>query len=227
MQKINRSEFLAECVGTFLLVLVGTGAIIINDVSQGAITHLGIAISFGLIVSLVIYCYGDISGAHINPAVSLGFYFAKRFPLHKLFVYWVAQFLGAIAASALLKVMFSSHATLGSTISNGSVWACFVFEVILTWFLMTVILRVAHGAKEEGIIAGSIIGATVFLEALFAGPLTGASMNPARSLAPALFSQNLNTVWLYLIAPSLGAVLAVYTCKAISGDECCSRELKL
>jgi len=216
-----RPALLAELLGAFMLVLAGTGAIIINDVSGGAITHLGIALSFGLIVLAVIYTYGDVSGAHINPAVTIAFWAAKRFPGKHVLPYIAVQCIGAIAASSVLKLMFPDHPTLGATLPSGSAIQSFVLELILSWWLMTVILAVAHGAKEKGVVAGIIIGAVVMVEALFAGPICGASMNPARSLAPALLSQNFDGLWIYLSAPILGMVLAVWSCRFVRGECCC------
>lgn len=211
----------AEFFGTFMLVFAGTGAIVINDVSGGAITHVGIAITFGLIVLAVIYAYGDISGAHINPAVTLAFWAAKCFPGHQVLPYILAQSGGAIAASLTLRLMFPDHQSLGATLPSGTVLQSFVLEVILTWWLMTVILGVAEGAKEKGLVAGIVIGAVVMLKALFAGPVSGASMNPARSLGPALVSFNLAGLWIYFSAIPLGALLAVWSCRFVRGERCC------
>lgn len=216
-----RPALLAELLGTFMLVFAGTGAIVINDVSGGAITHLGIAITFGLIVLAVIYVYGDRSGAHLNPAVTLAFWLARRFPGQQVAPYIVAQGLGAIAASSALKLMFPAHPTLGATLPSGSALQSFVLELILSWWLMTVILAVAHGAREKGVAAGIVIGAVVMLEALFAGPISGASMNPARSLGPALLTWNLADLWIYLSAPLAGMALAVWSCRLARNDGCC------
>ncbi|MEW5757734.1 MAG: aquaporin [Pseudomonadota bacterium] len=213
---------LAEFLGTFMLVFAGTGAIIINDVSGGAITHLGVAITFGLIVLAVIYTYGDVSGAHINPAVTIAFWAAGRFPAHRVLPYLAAQCAGGIIASLALKLLFPDHPTLGATLPNGAAMQSFVLELILSWWLMTVILAVAHGAKEKGLVAGIVIGAVVLLEALFAGPICGASMNPARSLAPALLSGNLADLWIYLSAPVLGMLLAVWSCRYVNSKDCCA-----
>lgn len=216
------NQLLAEFLGTFMLVLAGTGAIVINDLSGGAITHVGIAITFGLIVLAVIYAYGDISGAHINPAVTLAFWAAKRFPGNQVLPYILAQCGGAVAASVTLRLLFPEHQTLGATLPGGAALQSFVLEVILTWWLMTVILGVAEGAKEKGLVAGIVIGAVVMLEALFAGPVSGASMNPARSLGPALVSLNLTDLWIYLCAPVLGALLAVWSCRFVRGQRYCA-----
>lgn len=203
------SRFLAEFLGTFGLVFAGTGAIIINDTTGGAVTHLGIAIVFGLIVMAMIYMVGDVSGAHINPAVSLAFALAGRLPATNLVWYIFAQCLGAIAASVFLFSLFPSHPSLGMTLPAGSTAQSFALEVVLTLFLMLVILAVATGSKEKGIMAGIAIGGIVGLEALFAGPISGASMNPARSLGPAVVAGDLGRLWVYLAAPTLGALAAV------------------
>jgi aquaporin NIP len=223
--KRDMKKCIAEAIGTFALVFAGTGAIIINDVSNQAVTHVGIALTFGLIVLAMIYTVGDVSGAHFNPAVTLGFWMARRLEGRLVLPYVASQILGALAASGLLAVLFRSHSTLGATIPRGPAWQSFVLEVVLTFFLMLVILNVSTGAKEKGMTAGIAIGATVGLEALFAGPISGASMNPARSLAPALVSaqvQSLQSLWIYLIAPVLGAALAVPACCAFREPGCCS-----
>ncbi len=200
-------KYLAELLGTFSLVYAGTGAIVINDASGGAVTHAGIALTFGLVVMSMIYTLGDISGAHLNPAVTLGFWLARRFPLKLVAPYIVSQLLGAFAASVALRLMFPAHPTLGATLPLGSPWRSFALEVILTAILMFVILSVSRGAKEKGIMAGIAVGGVIAFEAMFAGPICGASMNPARSLAPALLSGTLSSLWVYLTAPILGAAI--------------------
>ncbi len=202
-------QLCAESIGTYCLIFAGTGAIVINDVSGGDITHVGIALTFGLIVLAMIYAIGDISGAHINPAVTLGFVAAGRFPFRLALPYMASQCAGAILASVSLRLLFPEHQTLGATQPAFGWGQSFVLEVILTFMLMFVILRVSIGAKEKGITAGIAVGAVVGLEALFAGPITGASMNPARSLGPAVGTMDFSGLWLYLIAPTLGALLAV------------------
>ena len=202
-------RYVAEAIGTFALVFAGAGAIVVNDVAAGTITHVGIALTFGLIVMSMIYALGGVSGAHINPAVTLAFWLAGRFRVQEVTPYLLCQFAGAIAASGLLRVLFLEHATLGATLPAGPWWQSFVLEIVLTFLLMFVILNVSQGAKEKGIMAGAAIGSVVALEAMFAGPICGASMNPARSLAPAVVSGKLDMVWIYLLAPPLGAVLAI------------------
>ncbi|MFN0198589.1 MAG: MIP/aquaporin family protein [Planctomycetaceae bacterium] len=212
-------QYLAEAVGTFALVFAGTGAIVINDVSAGSITHVGIALTFGLIVMAMIYAVGDISGAHLNPAVTLGFYFARRFEARSILPYLLAQGVGAFLASGLLRLLFLEHRTLGATLPAGPWWQSFILEVVLTFLLMFVILNVSSGAKEKGIMAGAAIGSVVALEAMFAGPICGASMNPIRSLAPAIVSGQLQHVWVYVLAPLIGALLAVPVCRILRSDD--------
>jgi aquaporin NIP len=203
------SRSLAEFLGTFTLVFAGTGAIVVNETSGGAIGHAGVALVFGLVVLAMIHTFGDVSGAHLNPAVTLGFAVAGRFPWKAVHCHVLAQLAGAMAASFCLKVLFPGDARLGATLPAGSVAQSFVLEIILTAILMFVILSVTTGAKEKGITAGITIGAVVALEAMFAGPVSGASMNPARSLAPAIAGGNLQHLWLYPCATILGAILAV------------------
>ena len=211
----------AELIGTFALVFAGTGAIVINDVS-GAVTHVGIALTFGLVVLAMIYAVGDISGAHLNPAVTLGFLAARRLPVQMVLPYIASQLLGALAASALLRGLFLHHPTLGTTVPAGSEAQSLILEIVLTAILMFVILNVSTGAKERGITAGIAVGSVIALEALFAGPICGASMNPARSFAPAMMSQNLSGLWIYLVAPVAGSLLAVIGCRCVREQGCCS-----
>jgi aquaporin NIP len=212
----------AEFAGTFVLVFAGTGAIIINDLTGGRITHLGVATTFGLIVLILIYTLGDISGAHLNPAVTFGFYLARQFKGRNVLPYISSQFMGATAASLCLKLIFTQHQTLGATQPSGSVMQSFITEIILSWILMFVVLSVSTRAKEEGVPAGIAVGSTIALAALFAGPISGASMNPARSLGPALISAHLENVWIYLSAPLIGAALAVPLCRVVKAEGCCT-----
>jgi aquaporin NIP len=217
-------KLFAECFGTFALVFAGTGAIVANDASGHAVTHVGVALTFGLVVLSLIYALGDVSGAHFNPAVTVGFYLARRFRGRQILPYILSQCVGAILASALLLFLFPGHATLGATRPAGPVLQSFVLEIVLTLVLMFVILSVSTGAKEKGIMAGVAVGSVIGLEALFAGPICGASMNPARSLAPALVSANLDSLaslWLYLVAPVVGAGLAVPLCLCVHDRPCC------
>jgi aquaporin NIP len=214
-------KLVAEFLGTFALVFAGTGAIVINEVSGGTVTHVGIALTFGLIVLAMIYTLGDVSGAHLNPAVTLGFFAARRLPIGQVLPYIASQCSGAIAASLVLRLLFPANAALGATMPAGSVTQTFVLEIILTAILMFVILGVSTGASEKGITAGIAVGAVIGLEALFAGPISGASMNPARSLGPALVTLNLTHLWIYLAAPVLGAALAVLACRCVRESDCC------
>lgn len=216
-------QYLAEFLGTFALVFAGTGAIIVNEASNGAISHVGIALTFGLIVLAMIYTLGEISGAHLNPAVTLGFWAAQRFPAHAVVPYIASQSAGALAASMLLRLLFPQCLGLGATLPAGSSMQSFTLEIVLTAMLMFVILNVSTGAKEKGITAGIAIGSVIALEALFAGPICGASMNPARSLAPALVAGHLADLWIYLIAPVIGAILAVFGCRCVQTEGCCSK----
>ena len=211
-------KYYAEALGTFALVFCGTGAIIINQESGGAITHVGIAFTFGLIVMVMIYALGPVSGAHLNPAVTIAFTIAKRFPAKEIFPFILSQTIGAFLASFALRVMFPANDLLGSTLPAGSELQSFTLEVILTFFLMLVIIQVATGSKEQGMFAGLAIGSTVLLEAMFAGPVCGASMNPVRSLSPAVVSGHLEHLWIYLLAPMLGAALAIGSWKIIKSE---------
>lgn len=211
----NMKKLLAEFLGTFSLVFAGTGAIIVDSASHGAISHVGVALTFGLIVLAMIYTFGDVSGAHLNPAVSVAFAAAGRFPWKDVPGYVGAQIAGAMASSGLLRFLFPSDLLLGATLPAGSASQSFILEVVLTAILMLCILNVSTGAKEKGTTAGIAIGSVVALEAMFAGPICGASMNPARSLSPALVSGHLESLWIYLAAPVLGALLAVPLCMAV------------
>ncbi len=202
-------KYLAELLGTFALVFCGTGAIIINQEAIGVITHLGIAITFGLIVTAMIYTFGDISGAHFNPAVTIAFWVAKEFPVSQILPYIISQAIGAFLASFTLHFLFPHNIFLGSTLPAGLPMQSFVLEFILTFMLMLVILHVAKGSKEQGLVAGLVIGSVVLLEALFAGPICGASMNPIRSIAPAVVSGHLENLWIYILAPISGALVSV------------------
>lgn len=202
-------KYLAEVIGTFALIFCGTGAIVINQETGGVITHAGIAATFGLIVAAMIYTVGDISGAHLNPAVTIAFWVAKAFPLKEIIPYLLSQGVGAFLASIALKFLFPNNQFLGSTIPAGSEMQSFILELILTFILMFTILNVAKGSKEQGMFAGLAIGSVVLLEAMFAGPICGASMNPIRSLSPAVISGHMEHLWVYLSAPTLGAIIAV------------------
>lgn len=202
-------RYVAEAIGTFSLVFAGTGAIIIDDVSHGAITHAGVAITFGLVVMAMIYAVGDISGAHLNCAVTIAFWLSRRLPGRCVVPYIIAQLTGALAASAVLRAMFFHQSSLGETLPFGPpIRACFL-ELILTAILMFVILSVSRGGKEKGMMAGIAVGGVIAFEAMFAGPISGASMNPARSIAPAVIAMHFESLWVYILGPIFGAALAV------------------
>lgn len=203
------NKYIAELLGTFALVFCGTGAIVIDQQSGGAVTHVGVAITFGFIVMAMIYSLGDISGAHMNPAVTIAFTIAKRFKLKQVFPYILSQLAGAFLASTTLHYLFPANDALGATLPAGSEIQSFILEFILTFFLMLVIINVATGSKEQGMFAGLAIGSTVLLEAMFAGPICGASMNPARSISPAIVSGHIEHLWIYIVAPITGAAFAI------------------
>ena len=207
-------KYVVEGITTFCLVFCGTGAIVINEVTDGTIGHLGIALSFGLIVTIMIYTFGNISGAHMNPAVSFVCFVQKEMPFTEFAKCILAQASGAILASVLLKMLFPDSVSLGATIPAGSDLQSFVLEVFLSFMLMLVIERV----KSNATMAGIIIGGVVALEALFAGPICGASMNPVRSLAPALVSGHYQSLWIYLTAPFIGMYLGSMTSRFISSQ---------
>ena len=221
----------AEFIGAFALVFAGTGAIVVNDVSGGAVTHVGIALTFGLVIMAMIYAVGDISGAHFNPAVTSAFWLAGRFSAGLVLPYIASQCLGAFTASGVLRFLFPTDQLLGATLPAGIATQSidlqsFVMELILSFLLMFTILNVSTGAKEKGVTAGIAIGAVIGLEALFAGPISGASMNPARSLAPAVVSGHLEHLWLYLTAPVAGAWLAVLACRGCQDSAGCPFPVK-
>ncbi|OSY88192.1 MIP family channel protein [Tenacibaculum holothuriorum] len=215
-------KYISEFIGTFALVFCGTGAMTISEITQGSdLNHTGVAITWGLIVMAMIYAFGEISGAHFNPAVTISFAYAKKFAWKEVPKYIIAQVLGALLGSVLLWILFPTSEYYGATIPNMVPWRAFILELLLTFFLMLVIINVSTGSKEVGVMAGIAIGGVVLLEAMFAGPMTKASMNPARSLAPAIVSGHYKHLWLYILAPILGALLAVVSCKLVKDDNCC------
>ncbi len=219
--KIKSNTLAAEALGTFFLVLIGCGSIVVNTIYGGVIGHAGISVVFGMVVMAMIYSVGNISGAHLNPAVTIGFLFAKRIGIRQTLFYIVFQIIGGLAASLLLRLIFPESQSLGETIPSIKVLPAFLTEVVLTFMLMFVILNVSTGHKEKGIMAGVAIGATVCIAAMVGGPLTGASMNPARSLGPGIISGNLEHIWIYISAPVVGAILASPLCRILQGPECC------
>lgn len=216
-------HYIAEAIGTFAMVFCGCGAMTINEITGGAISHVGIAITWGLIVMTMIYAFGEISGAHFNPAVTIGFAFAKKFDWSKVPKYIFAQAVGAIFAALLLWFLFPESQFLGETVPSEGfpAYKAAILEFLLTFFLMVVIINVSTGSKEIGTMAAIAVGGVILLEAMFAGPMTKASMNPIRSIAPALFTGNYQHLWLYVVAPIAGALAAVSSCKLVKDDQCC------
>jgi aquaporin Z len=211
-------RLIGEFLGTFGLVFCGTGAIVINQESNGAITHLGIAIVFGLIVMSMILSFGHISGAHINPAVSIALCVSKRFSWRHLAPYILAQLAGALLASSVLHYLFPLNELLGATIPSGSDIQSYVLEFILTFLLMIVILTSTQ-KKDHSLLGPALaIGATVGLEALFAGPICGASMNPARSLSPAIIGDHYQSLWVYIFGPVMGALVGSFVFAILNED---------
>ncbi|WP_044404123.1 MIP/aquaporin family protein [Lacinutrix sp. Hel_I_90] len=217
-------KYYAEAIGTFAMIFCGTGAMTINEITNGSISHVGVAITWGLIVMAMIYAFGEISGAHFNPAVTIGFAFAKRFAWKEVPKYIIAQAIGAILASAILWFLFPESQFLGETAPAEGFppYKAAVLEFLLTFFLMVVIINVSTGSKEIGTMAAIAVGAVILLEAMFAGPMTKASMNPIRSISPALFTGNFQYLWLYITAPILGAWTAVSSCKLVKDEDCCA-----
>ena len=208
----------AEAIGTFALVFAGCGAIMVNAKTD-ALGHLGVAASFGLVIMVMIYAVGHISGAHFNPAVSLAFALTRHFPWPRLLAYWAAQITGAVAAAALLRSSLGDVANIGATVPSGSDGQAFLWEVVLTFFLMFVIMAVATDTRAVGEAAAIAIGGTVALDALFGGPITGASMNPARSLGPALIAPEFTALWVYLLAPLVGAAGGALAYQFVRGEQ--------
>lgn len=213
---------IAEFIGTFCLVFAGCGAIL-SDTIFGGLGHVGICLTFGLVVMAMIYSVGNISGAHLNPAVTVGFCASGRLSWKAVPQYFAGQFLGAVCGAIVLAVIFAGHdiGTLGSTLPANGILQAFFMEVVLTFILMFVILNVSTGHMEKGIMAGVAVGGTVALDALFGGPVSGASMNPARSFGPALVSGTFEHLWIYFAAPVAGALLASPWCRIVQGAECC------
>ncbi|MBC2846203.1 MIP/aquaporin family protein [Winogradskyella flava] len=214
---------IAELIGTFTMVFCGCGAMTINEITGGSITHVGVATTWGLVVMAMIYAFGEISGAHFNPAVTVAFAFAKKFEWKNVPKYILFQTAGAFLAIAILWILFPESNSYGHTYpaEGFAPYKAFIFELLLTFFLMVVIINVSTGSKEIGTMAAIAVGAVILLEAMFAGPMTKASMNPARSIAPAIVSGNLQHLWLYITAPFIGALLAVSSCKLVKDDNCC------
>ncbi|GAC1399369.1 MAG: aquaporin [Chloroflexota bacterium] len=210
--------FLAEAIATFTLVFAGCGAIVIDRVTGGGVTHVGVATTFGLVVAAMIYATGHISGAHMNPAVTLAFAFTRHFPLRRVPGYWLAQLTGAALAAGVLRALFGNVAHLGSTLPAHGDGQSFVLEIVLTFFLMFVVMAVATDDRAVGGSAALAVGGIVLLDAMFGGPISGASMNPARSFGPALLSGTWDHFWIYLLAPVIGTILAAFSYELVRGE---------
>jgi MIP family channel proteins len=214
----NLRPLVAEAIGTFALVFAGCGAIMV-DAKTHELGHVGVAIAFGLVIMFGIYAVGHISGAHFNPSVTFAFALSRHFPWPRAVAYWGAQLFGALAAAALLRGSLGNVADVGATLPSGSQGQAFLWELVLTFFLMFMIMAVATDTRAVGEAAAIAIGGTVGLDAMFGGPITGASMNPARSIGPALVSGNLYALWLYILAPVCGASLAAVAYQFVRGEE--------
>lgn len=211
----------AEAFGTFCLVLAGTGAVVVNDVTGGRVTHVGVALTFGLVVMALINALGKVSGCHINPAVTLGLCVAGKCERTLVLPYIASQCVGALLASGTLRMLFPESRALGATIPAGGDIQSLILEFVLTLILMCVILSMSLGRSEEKLLAGVTVGGVIGFEALFAGPISGASMNPARSLAPAVVTMQLDHVWIYLVAPIAGALASVPVYRCIHSSSGC------
>jgi MIP family channel proteins len=211
--------YLAEAIGVFTLVFAGCGAVIVDTTTHGQITHVGVALTFGLALGVMIYGVGHISGGHINPAVTLGFALTRHFPLWRVPLYWLSQLVGASIAALLLRALFGNVAHLGTTLPSGSDGQSFVLEIILTFFLMFVIMAVATDDRAVGQAAALAIGGTIALDGLFGGPISGASMNPARSFGPALVSGTWQHFWIYVLGPALGAIIGALLYELCRGEQ--------
>jgi aquaporin NIP len=208
----------AEAFGAFALVFAGCGAIVADTVHDGVLGAVGVSLVFGLVIMAMVYATGHLSGAHLNPAVTVAFALTRHFPAGETLAYVAAQLLGALAAAGLLLAVWPSEpAALGTTLPSVGVGSAFVYEAVLTAFLMFTIMAVATDTRAVGAGAAIAIGGTVGLDALFGGPITGASMNPARSIGPALVSGELHDLWIYVLAPLAGAALGALAYQLVRG----------
>ncbi len=213
-----RQRAAAEALGAFALVFAGCGAIVTEAEHPGSLGTVGIALVFGLVIMAMVYATGHLSGAHLNPAVTLAFTLSRHLPARDAAAYIGAQLLGALAAAGLLLAIWPSEpAALGTTLPSVATGSAFAYEAILSAFLMFTIMAVATDTRAVGAGAAIAIGGVIGLDALFGGPITGASMNPARSIAPALVTGNLHDLWLYIAAPILGAAAGALAYQAVRG----------
>ena len=207
----------AEAIGTFALVFAGAGAVMV-DAKTHELGHVGVAITFGLVIMAMIYAVGHVSGAHFNGAVTLAFALTRHFPWPRAVAYWGAQLAGALAAAALLRGSLGNIAHVGATLPSGSDRQSFLWEVVLSAFLMFVIMAVATDTRAVGEAAAIAVGATVALDAMFGGPISGASMNPMRSAGPAIVAGHLESLWIYLVAPPVGAAIGALAYQLVRGE---------
>lgn len=208
-------KYAAEFAGTFALVFVGTGAAVVNEISKGAVTQLGIAAAFGLVVFTIIYTLSSISGSHVNPAVTVALAVNNHFPYKQVIPYIISQATGGLLASYFLRLLFPTSLFLGGTLPSGTAMQSFILELLLTFVLMLVILQAGKTLHNKKIVAPAVIGGVVFLEAFYAGPICGASMNPVRSFTPAAINNHWQYLWIYLTAPFIGALTAVVVFKIV------------
>ena len=208
----------AEAIGTFALVFAGCGAIMV-DTRTHALGHVGVAFTFGLVIMVMIYAVGHVSGAHFNGAVTFAFALTRHFPWRHAVGYWAAQLAGALTAAALLRASLGDVAHVGATLPSGSQGQSFLWELVLSAFLMFVILAVATDTRAVGEAAAIAIGGTIGLDAMFGGPVSGASMNPIRSIAPALVSGDLHALWLYVVAPVVGTSIGGLAYQFVRGEQ--------
>jgi aquaporin NIP len=213
----------AEAIGTFALVFAGAGAVMV-DAKTHALGHVGVAITFGLVIMAMIYAVGHVSGAHFNAAVTFAFALTRHFPWRRALGYWIAQLVGAVTAAALLRGSLGNVAHTGATLPSGSQGQSFLWELVMSAFLMFVILAVATDTRAVGEAAAIAIGGTIGLDAMFGGPISGASMNPMRSLGPALVSGDLHALWLYIVAPVAGASVGGLAYQFVRGEQTESAE---
>ena len=213
----------AEAIGTFALVFAGAGAVMV-DAKTHALGHVGVAITFGLVIMAMIYAVGHVSGAHFNAAVTFAFALTRHFPWRRALGYWIAQLVGAVTAAALLRGSLGNVAHAGATVPSGSQGQSFLWELVMSAFLMFVILAVATDTRAVGEAAAIAIGGTIGLDAMFGGPISGASMNPMRSLGPALVSGDLHALWLYIVAPVAGASVGGLAYQFVRGEQTESAE---
>ncbi len=214
---LSLRRLVAEFIGTFALVFAGAGAVMV-DAKTGQLGHVGVAITFGLVIMAMIYAVGHISGAHFNGAVTFAFALSRHFPWPRALGYWTAQLSGAIAAALLLRASLGDIADVGATQPSGSQAQSFLWELVMTAFLMFVILAVATDTRAVGEAAAIAIGGTIALDAMFGGPISGASMNPMRSFGPAVASGNFHAIWLYILAPLVGAAIGALAYQFVRGE---------